>query len=348
MNLVKSIYAKKAFSVLDFGAERVAAVVAERESPESFRVLGAGDARAEGVTAGDITHLGDAVEAVVEAVRKAERSSGVALETLYYNFDDTEIESVLAEGSRSLIGEGEIGQGDIDEARETAERMAGHYEKNIVYSRAIRFVIDERDIVDNPIGVFGRHLHVTTHLLQAASARCQDWQKLMRRAKLDKAVRVVSAWSTAYGVLSPEERKKRRLIADLGNDLVSVFVFENGRISAHRVFAPGKAAAGPAAEKTVSAAETLIAQHPGVEEALLTGDRAEEPAFLEAFKKMSVPARVAAPRGVAKLQFPKYASLAGLLCVAEELEKKTSILHNRRGLLMDVKERAVSFMNEYF
>lgn len=348
MNLVKNIYSKKAFFALDFGAERVAAIVAERESPESFRVLGAGDARAEGVAAGELTHIGDAVEAVVEAVRNAERSSGIRAETLYYNFDDAAMESRFAEGSKSLIGEGEIGQGDVDEAREMAERMAGHYEKSIVYSREIRFVIDERDVVEDPVGVFGRHLHATVHLLQARSAHSQDWQKVMRRAKLDRAVPIVSPWSTAVGVLSPEERKKRKLIVDLGNDLVHVFLFENGRVSACRVFKHGKESPGQAAGMAVSAAEELLALNPGIEETLLTGDRAEEPVFLEALKKVSLPVRVAAPRGVAKLQFPKYASLAGLLSVAEELEKKRSILHNRKGLLLDVREKAVSFISEYF
>jgi cell division protein FtsA len=348
LNLVKNIYSKKIYFALDFGAERVAAIVAERESPEGFRVLGAGDARAEGLADGGITHLGDAVEAVVEAVGKAERSSGLRAETLYYNFDDPGMESRFAEGSKTLAGEGEIGPADVDDARQMAERMAGHFEKNIVYSRETRFLIDERDAVEDPVGAFGRHLHATVHLLQARSAHCQDWQKLMRRAKIDKAVRVVSPWSTAYGVVPPREREGRKLIADLGGDLVSVFLFENGRVSACSFFAPGRSTAGETAERALSAATALAAKSHGPEEVLLTGDRAEEPVFLEVFKRGPLASRVAPALGIPKLNAPRYASIAGLVSVAEELEKKIPMLHNRRGLLLDVKERAVTFINEYF
>jgi cell division protein FtsA len=338
-----------ALSVLDFGPDKVIALIGARRPDAAFDILGAGDARARGVGDGEITRLGDAVESVVEAVRKAERAARLKIKKIYFNFDDPLMESVYSKASKPLAGEGEIERADVEEVCALAERMVARFERSVVYSKPLDFLIDERDAVENPVGVFGRKLGVTSHILRARSERLEVWQKLVERAHLEKGVPVLSAWSTAYGVLRPEDRKRGRLIADVGSDFMNFFIFENNRIARFKTLSPAKLETGDWTVKAIEASRELAETHDGVEEVLVTGDRAEEDrcekAFREAFGERF---RVAPPLGVSILASPRFSSAAGLLRVAAELEKKAPSLSKEKGFITGVKEKAKEFIDEYF
>ena len=60
------------------------------------------------------------------------------------------------------------------------------------------------------------------------------------------------------------------------------------------------------------------------------------------------PSRLAGALGVNRLSAPRFSSAAGLLRVADEFEKKKPILQRDKRWVADVKEKALSFINEYF
>lgn len=349
MNFVKKIYAKGILTVLDFGAESVVVLMAEKKENGSFKIVGAGDAVPHGVEAGEIINPGDATEVIVEALKKAERSSGTKIEKIYYNFDDVETQSVISRGSVYLSGDGEIRASDIEEARKVAERLIGNFEKTILYSQAVQFVIDDRDTVVNPIGVFGKKLEVFVHALQARASHCEAWQKLMNRAQIYKTTAIPSAWSTAYGILPKSDRNEKRLIFDLGKDFFNAFIFTNHRIAGYRVLLGPGAGASRNGELEMNLTKEFISANPDIQEVLITGDLAQDSETVLGLGLPSgIPSRVAAPQEIAKLQYPRYASVAGLLSVADEIESQMPMLRAEKNILSNVKEKAISFINEYF
>jgi len=336
-------------SVLDFGPDKVIALIGAQKDEGAFDILGAGDARARGVEGGEITHLGDAVESVVEALRKAERAARFKVKKIVFNFDDAQMESVYSRASKTLAGEGEIERSDVEEVCGLAERLVARFERGTVYAKPIDFLIDDRDVVENPVGVFGRKLGVTAHLLQARSACLEAWQKLLDRAHVERGVPVLSAWSTAYGVLPREDRKRRRLIADAGSDFMNFFIFENNRITRYRALLNTKAEMKEWPARALAVCRELMEGGSEVEEVLVTGDLAEEERCAKVFGEVfGARFRVASPLGISKLSGPRFSSAAGLLQVAGELEKKGPVLSKDGGLLTGVKAKAKEFIDEYF
>jgi len=349
MNFVKKIYAKNILTVLDCGALSTIALVAEKKSNGLFYVIGAGDAVTQGVRNGEIIHSGDAAESVVEALGKAERSSGIKVEKLYYNFDDLEMQSVFSRGSRFLNGEGEIHVSDIVSAQKVAERLAGDFEKNIVYARPIKFIIDDRDEVINPVGVFGKKLDVLVHILQSRSSHSDAWHRLMQRAQIFRSTPILSAWSTAYGLLPKNDRMARRLIMDLGQDLLNAFVFADGQINQYKV----KSGCGKDAllfgDQVRALIHEFLSLDPCISEILLTGDCAQDQAVLNQLEgRVPIAFRAALPYGISKLLDPRAASVAGLLLVADEIESRMPMLRADRGIFSSAKQKALSLMEEYF
>lgn len=349
MSFLKGIASKRPVGVLDFGADTVSVVIAHKADPSGFQVLGAGSSVSSGFAKGDIVNLGDAVESVVDAVRKAEESSGVKLEHYYYNFDDAGCVSVRAQGTKTLKGEGEIRPSDVADACRSAERFVGHFERKIVYARDVRCVIDDRDWVDNPVGVFGRKLDVEMHIIQARSAHCEAWRRLLDRAQLGRTTPVLSALSSVYGVVPKEDRARRVIVADAGEDYLNLTAFGNHRIIDHRIFLSEEIHLKQWAERALAPIRDFVEKNSDTEVFVWTGDLAREDKGLETLKSwISVPVRVGLPLGVQKLESPRYAAVAGLLAVADEMEKKASILQNHQGFFENAKEKAEAFINEYF
>lgn len=349
MNIVKKIYTKSVHAVLDFGFESVVVLIAEKKEGGDFQIIGAGDSAAQGVKGGEVVHPGDATESIIEALKKAERSSGTKVERLYYNFDDAQMQSVISRGSKFLSGEGEIQSSDVKEARKIAERLVGHFEKTMVYSQPIQFMIDDRDTVLDPVGVFGKKLDVFVRVLQARSSHCEAWQRLMSRCQISKSTAVPSAWSTAYGLLDKEDHTRKKLIFDVGKDFLNVFTFANHQIVDYKVFLTSGADFSDNGDGLAGLAKEFLSLNIDVHEILVTGDLAQEPLILESLgASTGIPSRLAAPQGIAKLHYPKYASVVGLLSVADEIESKMPMLRAEKSLFLNVKEKAVSFINEYF
>lgn len=346
---MKKISSAQILSVMDFGYEKVRILTGVREKDQSFRVLGAGESPSMGIRDGEITHLGDAAESVMAAAEKAEASSGLAIKTLYYNFDDDRMQSLLAHGSKSLEGQGEIRTSDVRQAAETALRLVGDYQKSVVYARQINFLIDDRDAVAEPVGVFGRKLEIRLHVLMARAGHCEAWRKLVERAGIDRSIPVLSAWSAAYAVLPKEDRKRKRLILDAGRDFLNIFIFGNNMISDSRTLLTEKAGLAGETGEWAAVLKEWTRREADLEETLVTGDLADDKGLIERLRAaVSLPVRRVAPSGVAALGHPSYASLVGLLFVADELERKSPGLSGHHGLLATVKQKAVSLFHEYF
>lgn len=346
-------------AALDFGEETVTALIGEHHGG-IYRALGLGEASAQGLRDGRVENIGDAVECVVAAIRQAEENAGVSATVWYANFFDPDMESVVSRGSKTLKGEGQIRSADLREVQQTAERLVGHFEKNIVYSKESGYTIDERDFVTDPIGVFGRKLEVEMRILLARSAHLEAWQKIMDRAQIRRSVPVVSAWATAYGILPREDRERPRLILDLGRRRLNIISFGNNMIRGYRaaVLAEPENEANPALPagrreafllretRSFISAEGAV---PG-QVLVVTGRTPISAETLGALRdELGQPVSEASQRNLPGLEDrPALAALAGLLMVADELENKRPILHKERGLLVSLKGKAVSFLSDYF
>ena len=332
---------------LDFGRDSVVAAVAETKTGGELRLLGTGESPAQGFAGADLESLGDATEAVVAAVREAEQRSGLKCESLFYNIDDASLESSYSTATRSLTGEGQIRSEDVREAMGTALRMVGRFEKSAVYSCATSFLIDGKDPVLNPVGIFGRQLDVTLHVLLARADHRERWQKVIERSRLKEGIPVLSLLSASRGVLEAGDQHRRVLLWDLGKDTLNAALIGDGILREALVLKANGLSASDIVSAVVSHSVKIMGNG-GVEEILLTGDWAENHALTEKIRSQSeAPVSVRAPWGIAELRDPHQASLAGLLRVAAESHKGPRSLEFGKNLL-GLRQKAVTLINEYF
>lgn len=329
--------------VVDIGPERVAAVAGLRESSGRIRVLGAGESPAEGFHAGRVLHAGDATESVADALRKAERSSGAKASDILYTCCDAGLVSQWQAGGRLLAGEGQIRTQDVRLAREIAERIVSRFERKILYAKELYFVVDDRDTMVNPVGVFGRKLEAVVHIVTVEAPRLEILQKIFRRAGFVGAQPVLSIVSSVAAISENEDTVARRVVVDASRDVVNVCSQKAG------VLWRCAAASGEVTAEDVAGLVGTVEKDCECEkEVLLTGSRAEDEAYRQALEKaVARPVRVVGPVDAPGLEWPRYASLAGLFKVQLQ-SRRPSLLKVRKGALAEARNRATAFFNEYF
>lgn len=348
MSFSKNISSKKMVCVLDFGADTVSCLIGSRKEGKdgsSFHIAGAANGRVRGVKDGEVVHVADAAESVVAPFKKAVAAAGMRPDTVYFAFDDALIQSSLVSGFKALSGEGEIDLLDVRQASDAALRMVGDFERKTVYFKPLSFTIDDQDVVTDPLGIFGKKLEAQLLVIQARSMHFDAWSRVMERAGIDKAVPVLSAWATACGILSKERRSEGALVVDLGRDFINIFEVGYQRIRRHKVLL---ASEGHEAEAVAEQIADFFKANDAQNEIWITGDQAENADWIASIEKATGRVvRPAKPTETEELGHPRHATLAGLLSVADESEK-TPVLHKDRGLFANVKEKATSFLSEYF
>ena len=326
--------------VLDFGYQSVMVLAAQEKKSGEWVVLGKGEARAEGFERNEIKKMTDVVESIVEAIKKAEQSSGNSCHEFYYTVDDCQMNSIKPRGAKILAGEGQIRREDVKEATRNALRSISDFEKKAVYSRQISYVIDDKDLVGNPVGVFGHRLDVVLHVLLARSLYLDEWKKMTKRAGFDRAYPVVSFVSAFHAVLDKNEPAK--IVWDLGKDVCSGGVVDKHCLRDYAVFLNDSGPVQSLAKKVEEISRDWAREHSIEEPWVVTGDLAEKVENELEF------AAVGTPKNFSFLEQPQYASLLGLLRIASEAQKAGAGAQTNQHLIRRVKEKANSILQEYF
>ncbi len=336
---------KKPVAAVDFGLDKIRVLIGFQDERKNLKVRGAAEVSPQGFESGRLVHEADAADAVWEALEKAVRHAGVRPEKVYFNLDEPNVDSVYCFGTRRLGGEGLIQASDVAETMGVAERFINHFERRIVYSSPVYFLIDGRDPMTDPVGVSGRELTAKVHFVTVSSERFERWQKIFERAFLPDAVPVLSLAATCWAMLAAEEKTQNRFIVDAGSDFMSLGVLRPQGVAACRIFESCSVTNDDCALRAAEIFKAWHKDYPDTEEILVTGDRLS----LHSAAWPAIPTRAVSPAVILDLNQSRYASLVGLLGVALETKGKRVLTPTRRPeALIDLKSKVSAFLDEYF
>lgn len=337
---------KGAVWALSVDSEEVRAVAAQERTPGEWVILGEGRTRVSGISSGAVVKTTDAVESVVAAVRQAEEASRSSCSRLFYGYDDSGMIQAHPMGSKTLSGEGQIQRNDVREAAAHAQRLVGDYERIPVYSREVLYLIDGKDAVGNPFGVFGHKLDVRLHIILSRATHYQAWKKVMERAGFSDAIPVLSLVGSIQSVTSRADGPQ--ILWDLGEDLCSGGVVERGSLREYVVFERKQKDAPSLAAKIAAVNEAWRKNDNRLSgECRLTGELGEAPISADLARALGPDAQWRSPSGIGSLHARKDAALAGLLMLAQE-SARLGVSRMHSGLVAEARSRVQDLIKEYF
>ena len=225
---------------IDVGTTKVTTLIAEVSRNRNIHVIGVGVAPSHGLKKGVVVDIDQTVESIDVSVEKAERLSGVRVESAYVGIAGAHITSVDNRGVVAITRpDREITEEDVARALDAARVITIPSNREIIHTIPRQFVVDGQDGVSNPVGMSGFRLDVETHIVTGALTAIQNLVRCFENADIGVESLVFSPLAAAEAVLTDEEKDMGVGLVDIGGGVTQIAVFVEGSICHVGVIAVG-------------------------------------------------------------------------------------------------------------
>ncbi len=222
---------KSIYCAIDVGTTKTAAVLSNVSDNNAMRILGVGIAPTRGVQKGIVVNIDEAKIAIKEAVRKAEHSSGLKIESAWVGVTGRHINCV---NSRSAVaisrGDKLVSGDDLNRVLGSAKSIEVEPDRQLLHVIPRQYVLDGNVGVKNPIGLHGFRLDVDAHIITAAAAAVQNLVRCIRSLNIEVEELVLEPLASAEAVLRPDEEDAGVILADIGGGTTDIAVYRDGSV----------------------------------------------------------------------------------------------------------------------
>jgi cell division protein FtsA len=214
---------------IDIGTTKICALVARIEEDELVRILGAGIEPSQGIRKGAVVDLGAASRAITHAIDKAERTSGLEINSALVSLAGSQIQSMNNRGVAGVSGRS-ITQDDIARAMDAARAVQIPHDQEVIHVIQRGFSVDGQDGIRSPLGMVGYRLEVEAHIITAAAATVQNLRQSVGAAGVEVSQFVLNPLAAGEVVISDSEREMGVVVCDIGGGTTDMAIYIEGDI----------------------------------------------------------------------------------------------------------------------
>lgn len=221
----------KTLAAIDVGTTKVCTVVANHDSSDGIQVLGVGITPSHGLHKGMVVNVNEAKESIRESIRRAEKSSGVRIDSAFVGVTGRHISSLNSKGVIAIPRNDRlVRSNDLKRVLDSARNVIVPNDRKILHAIPRNYALDGQVGVKNPVGMHGFRLDVETHIVTAAVSSIQNLVKCIRGIGLEIDDLVLEALASGESALSPDEKEIGVIMADIGGGTTDISVFKEGSI----------------------------------------------------------------------------------------------------------------------
>ncbi len=216
---------------LDIGTSKIACLVAETDERQRMKIVGVGIVPSQGIKKGVIVNVEEAVEAIQLAVEKAERTSGHEITEVYVGVAGTHIAALNSRGTTSINRPSRrVESEDVNLALESARAVAIPHSQEVIHVVPRGFWLDGSNGVSDPLGLHGYRLEVEAHIVTAATATLQTYERCCEMAGVVAHAFVLEPLASSEAVLTDDEKELGVVLVDIGGGTTDISIFLEGSV----------------------------------------------------------------------------------------------------------------------
>lgn len=220
-----------AIVAVDIGTTKVCAVVGRRNEHGKLEVLGFGKVASEGVLRGVVSNIEKTVNAITEAVRLAERQSGLSFREVHVGIAGQHIKSLQHRGMLTRDNDHtEISRRDIDRLVSDMYKLVLPPGDKILHVIPQEYTIDNEQGITDPIGMSGIRLEANFHIITGQITASNNIHRCVERSGLRVNNLTLEPIASAAAVLSAEEKEAGVALVDIGGGTTDITIFKDGII----------------------------------------------------------------------------------------------------------------------
>jgi cell division protein FtsA len=220
------------FVGLDIGTTSVRCVVGELTPDANLpSIIAFSQSPNGGMRKGNVAHVDEVSQAVINAVTEAERVSGREIKSATINVNGAHVQGINSKGVIAISSpDREISVDDRLRAEEAATIVQLPANKEIIQIFAKNYRLDGQENIKDPVGMHGVRLEVDTHILLASIPALKMLDQVLARAELQASHRSVSALAAAEAVLDRRQKESGVAVVDIGAATTNIVIIEDGEV----------------------------------------------------------------------------------------------------------------------
>ena len=223
---------------IDVGTTKVCTLLAREEGVGNLRILGVGIEPSQGIKKGTVVDMAAASQSIARSVEKAERTSGLEINSALVSLAGSHVSSVNSKGVVGVTGR-TVDQDDIHRAVEAARAVAIPHNREVIHVIQRGFTIDGQEGIRSPLGMHGYRMEVETHIITAAGATVENLRQCVASCGVEVSQFVLNPLASAEVVLTETERQMGCVVCDMGGGTTDIAIFIDGDVWHTSVLAVG-------------------------------------------------------------------------------------------------------------
>jgi len=235
-------------AALDVGTSKIACLIARlkpqapqdvlRRRSHTVEVIGFGHTVARGMKAGSVVDLGEAEQALRQALDLAERAAKMQLESVVVSLSGGKPASDLMSATVNVAGK-TVADGDITRVLAAGSAHSVRPGRAVLHSLPIGYSLDEASGIRDPRGMLGRRFGIDMHVMTVDIAVVRNLLLAIERCHLDVGALSASPYAAGLSVLADDEADLGAALIDMGAGTTTIAVFSGGRFVHGDGFAVG-------------------------------------------------------------------------------------------------------------
>jgi cell division protein FtsA len=217
---VKPIYAVG----IDAGSRNTRLVICTLESGR-MRFLGSGAVESQGWVKGRIADQRAVADSIRGALREAEASAGVSVESAVVGMGGTTIRGANGRGVVELGHLREIDQRDVNRVVDRASHVQLQEDRMILQLFPQDFVVDGHPGHRDPRRMMASQLEINVHLVTCSVQEHMALVGAVNQAHLEVQETVFEGLAACYASVLPEDRREGIALVDLGAHSTEMVVY---------------------------------------------------------------------------------------------------------------------------
>jgi len=225
---------------LEIGTTKVAAVIAETSSDGLLRIIGTGESASRGVRKGEIVDISKITLCLNDAISAAEEKADREIAEVVVAVTGAHLDGLNNRGGIMIPEDrDEIEDEDVHEVEQSALDVTIPNGNAFLHTIVQRYYVDGQEGVASPLGMIGRRLEASFHIVHGTKTRIQNNIRCIREANLKVNNVVMSAVASAHAILDQSDRELGALVIDIGGGTTDYILFRDGAVIHSGVLAVG-------------------------------------------------------------------------------------------------------------
>ena len=217
------------FIAMDIGSSKIAALGAFIDKNGDAQIVGQNLHYSDGIRSSVVTDLHLAENSILQAVYTLEQECDTNINAAVISLSGYGTKSYFLENSTKINAD-KITATDV---QKLVQKTLGNFnikDHDVIHYFPIEFVLDDDNVVDDPVGMFSNILECKLHVIGVSSNILKNLANCLAKCQIEISGVVLGIYASGIACLTDDEKNLGSLVIDLGSRTTSFGIFLGGKM----------------------------------------------------------------------------------------------------------------------